>query len=285
MGFALRSNYSPTLANSALTNTHLMPDVRLVLCLFTRDGLESLRTRPPRNQVEQVAANELVVLVNATVVRGTQGIAQGTRAVALSVFPGTFSPPSRVRQLAETILYALEERREFIVDQEGDFEDCDADLLISSLTSARDRPTGGNVIDADEEEEADDARFVQGIRVETVQDALRKLSRVNCKVPTGDFVPLSKRLVDRVLAGHTSAQSAPKSNDVGELDDASSRGGEATSTAATAATVSGASLLAQRDRCQQFVERWRTHFVDHTQPKFLPNGWSIKFQVEMNADG
>ena len=36
------------------------------------------------------------------------------------------------------------------------------------------------------------------------------------------------------------------------------------------------------DKMEEFVKLWRKHFIDTTQPKYMPDGWSIDFRIKTN---
>jgi hypothetical protein len=180
-------------------------------------------------------------------------------------------PLPRIRILVNKIVVALKERRSFLVDQNGALEVGDVDILLSSLSPLLQQlpaspPTQDNSGSGVSEEIA--AATNATLRAKTVQDALRKFSEVDYKVPTEGYVSTGQRLVERMLAGLGSATAMTaqtSSSEAGSVED-----------------VDASVLNMQRERCQKFVERWRSHFVEHTEPNFLPQGWSIKFQVEVN---
>ena len=41
--------------------------------------------------------------------------------------------------------------------------------------------------------------------------------------------------------------------------------------------------LNTEEKIINFVKLWRRHFIETTQPKFMPNGWSIDFRVKTNV--
>lgn len=39
--------------------------------------------------------------------------------------------------------------------------------------------------------------------------------------------------------------------------------------------------LDSHDKIEEFVKRWRTHFIETMKPKYMPEGWSVDFRVKV----
>lgn len=40
--------------------------------------------------------------------------------------------------------------------------------------------------------------------------------------------------------------------------------------------------LDTEEKLEEFVKLWRTHFIETTNPQYMPQGWSIDFKVKRN---